>query len=238
MDNVEDPISSVASLNEPIRRNLYRYVVEQGGEITRDQAAAALGISRGLAAFHLDRLVEEGLLGTSFRRLSGKQGPGAGRPSKLYRRSDRQVEISLPPRSYELAARLLAEAVAAAESPETLEMLSRVARSFGESLGSEARAQVGSAPTTDELLAAAEQVLSGYGFEPCRQADGAIRLRNCPFHTLAECHRGLVCGMNHSLMQGVVQGLEAQGIAAELDPQPGMCCVAFKPIRLQPRLPS
>src|SRR5438105_10085202 len=115
MTEIDQQITRIAALNEPVRRDLYRFVVERGGEVTRDQAVEALGITRALAAFHLDRLVEEGLLEASFRRLSGKRGPGAGRPSKLYHRSARQFDVSLPQRSYELAARLLAEAVAGAQ---------------------------------------------------------------------------------------------------------------------------
>jgi predicted ArsR family transcriptional regulator len=229
MPDADEQIAGIAVLNEPVRRELYRYVAAQGGDVTRDQAAKALGISRALAVFHLDRLAEEGLLEVSFRHLGQKRGPGSGRPSKLYRRSSRQLEVSMPPRSYELAAQLLATAVSTTPSPETGAALSRVARDFGESLGSEAER---AAPSTDaeSLLSAARGVLASYGFEPFRDAQGVIRLRNCPFHLLAEAHRGLVCGMNLSLMEGVVDGLRVSGIEAVLDPQPGMCCVAFRPI--------
>lgn len=225
-----DQISSIAVLNEPVRRALYQYVVDHGGEVTRDQAADALGINRALAVFHLDRLAEEGLLEVSFRRLNEKRGPGAGRPSKLYRRSSRQLDITLPPRSYELAARLLAAAVEAGSTSSTVEALSSVARSFGENLGIEANQLAGPQADYEVRLTAAQQVLSLYGFEPYREPGGAIRLRNCPFHALAECHRGLICGMNLSLMTGVVAGLQVSGIEAVLDPQPGKCCVSFRPV--------
>lgn len=234
MPDADDQIAGIAVLNEPVRRDLYRYVAAQGKEVTRDQAAEALGISRALAVFHLDRLAEEGLLDVSFRHLGQKRGPGSGRPSKLYRRSARQLEVSVPPRSYELAAQLLATAVSTTPSPETTAALSRVARSFGESLGSEAQQQAAPATDPDSLLSAAQGVLAAYGFEPFRDAQGVIRLRNCPFHALAATHRGLVCGMNLSLMEGVVEGLRVSGIEAVLDPQPGMCCVSFRPIQLSP----
>lgn len=225
----DDQIASVAALDEPVRRALYRYVVEHGGEVTRDQAAEALGISRALAVFHLDRLAEEHLLEVSFRRLTGKSGPGAGRPSKLYRRSSRQVDISLPPRSYELAARLLATAVEEASSPAALEALAGVAQAFGRSLGGEARDRAGEHADDQVRLGAAQQVLAAYGFEPCTESDGTICLRNCPFHTLAERHRELVCGMNLSLMTGVLDGLEVNDVDAVLAPRPGRCCVEFRP---------
>ncbi len=234
MAGADEQIAAIGVLNEPVRRALYQYVVDRGGDVTRDQAAEALGISRALAVFHLDRLAEEGLLDVSFRRLGEKRGPGSGRPSKLYRRSPRQVEVSLPPRSYELAARLLAAAVEGTPTPEAVEVLSGVARSFGESLGDEAQLRAGAGADTEARLLAAQELLAAHGFEPARMEDGSIRLRNCPFHVLADCHRGLICGMNLSLMQGVVDGLRVGGVEAVLDPQPGMCCVSFRLIELTP----
>jgi predicted ArsR family transcriptional regulator len=221
-------ISSVAVLNEPVRRALYRYVVERGDDVTRDQAAAALHISRALAVFHLDRLADEGLLDVSFRRLTEKRGPGAGRPSKLYRRSSRQVAVSLPPRRYELAAQLLSAAVDAAKTPETLSALADVSCSFGEALGREARDRAGSGAGTPELLDAAMNVLATYGFEPQAEPELGIRMRNCPFHALAESHRSLTCGMNLTMMEGLVRALQASDVHALLDPQPGHCCVRFQ----------
>jgi len=108
--NQNAAIDDVAVLSEPVRRALYAHVAEQPQPVGRDAAAVAVGVSRSLAAFHLDRLVDAGLLDVTYRRLSGRSGPGAGRPAKLYLRSSRQVELSLPARRYELAARLFADA--------------------------------------------------------------------------------------------------------------------------------
>lgn len=233
MANADEQIAAIGVLRDPVRRALYQYVAREAGAVTRDQAAEALGISRALAVFHLDRLADEGLLDVSFRQLSEKRGPGSGRPSKLYRRSTRQVDVSLPPRSYELAAQLLAAAVEGASSPETIDMLSDVARSFGQRLGDEAEQRVGAGADAEMKLNAAQELLAGHGFEPVRVSETEIRLRNCPFHALAECHRGLICGMNLSLMRGVVDGLRVSGIEAVLDPQPGMCCVLFRTVVLE-----
>jgi predicted ArsR family transcriptional regulator len=230
--DTDDQIASIAVLNDPVRRALYRYVAGQSGEVTRDQAAEAVGISRALAVFHLDKLAEEGLLEVSFRHLGKKRGPGSGRPSKLYRRASRQLDVSVPARSYELAAQLLATAVSITPSPETSAALAQVARGFGESLGTEAQQRSAPSADSESLLGAAEEVLASYGFEPFREPEGVIRLRNCPFHALAECHRGLICGMNLSLMEGVIDGLRISGIEAVLDPKPGLCCVSFRPIQL------
>lgn len=104
-------IESLSLLSEPARRALYEYVAGARGEVGRDEAAEAIGVSRSLAAFHLDKLVAAGLLAVSYRRLSGRTGPGAGRPAKLYQRAEGEHVVSLPPRAYGSAARLLAEVV-------------------------------------------------------------------------------------------------------------------------------
>src|SRR5712691_9640752 len=111
MKDRDHDLEAVGSLSEPSRRALYRYVAGSPAEVSREQAAKATRVSRVLAAFHLDRLVKAGLLEATFRRVSGKTGPGAGRPSKLYRRASRSIEISLPEKRYELLSRLLASAV-------------------------------------------------------------------------------------------------------------------------------
>jgi predicted ArsR family transcriptional regulator len=197
--------------------------------VSRDEAARAAGISRSLAGFHLDRLVEEGLLEVSFRRLSGRSGPGAGRPAKLYRRSGRQVEVSLPQRRYELAARILATAIDASDAPKTHKALVRTARGIGEQIGAEARARAGSRPGRKRLLAGMVDALTAQGYEP-EAAGGELRLRNCPFHALVGEHKDLVCGMNLALIEGVVEGLELPAAKPVLAPVTGMCCVC---VRLQ-----
>ena len=121
-----------------MRRALYRWVVTQAEPVSRDQAAAGAGVPRHTAKFHLDRLVADGLLEAEFRRLTGRRGPGAGRPAKLYRRSARQVSVTLPPRQYELAAQIMAAALDRGGTPEALAAaaadLGRLAGSAGESL--------------------------------------------------------------------------------------------------------
>jgi predicted ArsR family transcriptional regulator len=223
--DVAAQISAIAALNEPIRRALYAYLVERPSPVGRDEAAEAVGITRELAAFHLDKLLEEGLLDVEYRRLSGRTGPGAGRPAKLYHPSRRQVQVSLPERRYELVARLMAEALEEKGS-DPAASLDAVARRFGESLGAEARRQMGRRATQGRLLETACAVLRDQGFEPM-MADAEIRLRNCPFDKVAQEHISLVCGMNLALAQGLVTGLGASGVDVRLDPKPGACCVAF-----------
>jgi len=218
-------ISAIASLNEPIRRDLYAYIVDRPEAVGRDEASEALGITRDLAAFHLDKLLEEGLLDVEYRRISGRSGPGAGRPAKLYRPSGRHVQVSLPGRRYDLAARLMAEAL---QDPtgDPAGAIDRAARRFGETIGAEARRHLGRRPNVNRLLERACDVLRDYGFEPVR-IDDEIRLRNCPFDAIAKDHTTLVCGMNLAMAEGLVVGLGADGIDVRLDPMPGTCCVAL-----------
>lgn len=221
----DDQVVAVALLSEPVRRSLYSYVASQAGDVGRDEAAAAVGIDRSLAAFHLDKLVVRGLLEASFRRLTGRTGPGSGRPSKLYRRSAVDHDITLPPRRYELAARLLAQGVeAAAGATPALEAVDGAARRFGRGLGTSIGEGLAPGTAPDRCAPVLCEALATYGYEPFDD-DGVLRLSNCPFHALAEEHRALVCGMNRALLEGVVEGTGAQGLEARPQFEPGHCCV-------------
>ena len=222
MDDRRAQVSAVAALAEPTRRRLYDHVAGQPQPVSRDEAAAAVAVPRATAAFHLDRLVDDGLLEVQFERRTGRTGPGAGRPSKLYRRSDCTVEVSFPERHYDLAGDLLAAAMAEAEqsgeSPRSA--LARLAYERGRRLAEEA-------PVGDGRTGAL-RVLEEHGFEP-RAEDGAVTLANCPFHTLAREHTELVCGMNLRLLEGVVDGVASAGLEPRLEPSPGRCCVRLMP---------
>jgi len=222
-----EQIAGLAVLDEPVRRALYFYVAGRAEVVGRDEAARAVGVTRTLAGFHLDRLAEEGLLEVSFRRLSGKVGPGAGRPAKLYRRSKRQLAVTLPERSYELAARILAAAVDDGRAEAARDALQRKAREYGAHLGAGVRAAAGARAGRKQLLAATVAALAAQGYEPDLAAS-ELRLRNCPFHGLVDEHKGLICGMNLSLCQGVVEGAHLAGATPVLDPKPGQCCVTLR----------
>ena len=217
-------LAAAAALHEPQRGRVYAYVVAQPEAVGRDQAAAALGVARSVAAFHLDKLAEVGLLEVEFRRPPGRSGPGAGRPAKLYRRGGGELSIHLPERRYELAGRLLARAMARAEETHAApaKAADEEAREHGRRVGTEARAGMGGrrAPGIDAVSAA----LAEEGYEPLLDGKSVV-LRNCPFHALAEAQRALVCGMNVELVQGLIEGLGAKGVEARLDPAPGRCCV-------------
>jgi predicted ArsR family transcriptional regulator len=208
----DQDLASLSSLDDPVRRRLYQVVARQAEPVGRDEAAAAAGIGRALAVYHLDKLVESGLLTATYQRPAGRSGPGAGRPAKLYARSNREFAVTVPPREYELAARLLAQAVESDTSECTRAALRDAARRAGADLG-----------CGGDL----EGVLAEHGYEPRRDDAGTIRLRNCPFHQLAARHKEVVCGMNLGLIEGIVAGLGVPGARPALDPTPGHCCVAI-----------
>lgn len=213
----EGDVSSVASLDDATRRRLYAFVVGAGEPVTRDSASAALDIDRSLVAYHLDKLVDDGLLAVSFARPGGRGGPGAGRPAKHYERADRELSVSVPPRDYRLAAELLARAAEEDATGNARRSLQRVAGELGREL----------AAGDDAADADVVEHLRRRGFEPYDD-EGVIRLRNCPFHQLAREHTELVCGMNLAMLAGLVEAA-AGDLDPRLDPGPGRCCVALHP---------
>ncbi|WP_328929748.1 transcriptional regulator [Streptomyces sp. NBC_00190] len=230
-----EDIEAIAMLQDSVRRRLYEYVVAQGREVGRNEAAEAAGVARTLAAHHLDRLTEAGLLESGSRRLTGRSGPGAGRPAKVYTRAPAERSVSLPARDYRTAAELLAEA---AEEAGLDAGLCAAARRRGEALRGSA-APCGGLEEAMEMLAARgyephlEGIESAEGVQGAEGAEGTagaaarvVRMRNCPFHAVAERFPPLVCGMNFALLEGL---LGADGpVRARMDARPGECCVVIE----------
>jgi predicted ArsR family transcriptional regulator len=228
-DDLAGRVAGVAALADPIRCELYLYVSAQPAPVSRDQAADALGLVRHTAKFHLDKLAEEGLLDISFKRFSERRGPGAGRPTKLYARSSRQLSVILPERHYDLAGQLLATAIenAAAKGSTPADALRAVAAGWGRDVADQARATAGPEPSGERLVACACQALTENGYE-AQRTSGTIVLRNCPFDALAREHTELVCGMNLAIMDAATKQLEETGLSARLEPAPDRCCVVLE----------
>lgn len=227
-EDLERRIRGIAALDQPLRRDLYRLLARRNGWLSRDQAAEALDVPRSVAAFHLDKLAEAGVVEVTFERTSGRTGPGAGRPAKLYRRQTREVAASVPERRYDLAGSLLATAVAEAERTDTpvATCLSAAARAAGRVVGDEAGAVTAPRVNGDSLRRSVVQLLAEHGYEPTIGDDDEIALVNCPFHRLAEEHRDLVCGMNLDYLGGLLEGIDlSERLDARLAPEPGYCCV-------------
>jgi predicted ArsR family transcriptional regulator len=211
----QESLTRLGSLDDPTRRRLYEFVAGEADPVSRDQAAGNLDLDRSTVAYHLDKLVEQGLLAASFARPEGRTGPGAGRPAKHYERVGEEITVSLPPRDYRLAAEILVRAAEADETGTIRQTLAATATEMGEELGA-------AADQHDRDLV---RFLAAQGFEPYR--DGAVvRLRNCPFHALAQRHTELICGINVAMLDAAARQV-ASGAVARLDPAPDRCCVAF-----------
>jgi predicted ArsR family transcriptional regulator len=208
-----DRVAAVTALDDPVRRALLDLVSRSDTAVSRDKAAETLGLTRRAAAFHLDRLADEGLLTVEFRRLTGRSGPGAGRPSKLYRRAADEVAVTIPERRYDLAGELLAAAVEAStrSGEPARDALMRLATDAGRGMGAASGALV--------------NVLEDNGFEPRPDGDGGIVLGNCPFHRLAQRHTDIVCHLNLELLRGAAEGADDHDHTVVLDPEVGRCCV-------------
>jgi len=211
-------VAKLGALADPVRRRLYRFVAEQPDAVSREQAADGVEVPRHTAKFHLEKLVEEGLLVPEFRRLTGRTGPGAGRPAKLYRRSAREVIVSVPSRRYDLAGQVLADAVE--RSLDGVPMTEAITQAADNA----ARIVVDAAPAkSGPELALIGEVLAEYGYEPRVEDD--LVLANCPFDRLASDHRHLICSMNREFVAAVGRRLGCDAVEAELDPDETRCCV-------------
>ena len=225
---IQAQLRSIASLAEPVRQTLYRYVIERSQPVSREQAASGVGVAHHVAKFHLDKLEEEGLLEVEYRRPGGRTGPGAGRPAKFYRRAARDIAVSLPERHYELPGRLMAEAISAstASGEPVSATLEAAATATGQQLGQLAADAAGGQAGIEDVVTAICGVLEAEGYEPRAGLDG-ITLSNCPFFGLAKDFTGLVCGMNLHLMRGLVDSVGDERLQARLEPADGRCCVTL-----------
>ncbi|HQZ33045.1 MAG TPA: transcriptional regulator [Ilumatobacteraceae bacterium] len=221
-----DHLSAVSALGEPNRRILYDYVVAAGVWVGRDEAADATGLQRGVSAHHLDRLADDGLLEVEYQRLTGRTGPGAGRPAKVYRRTRSDFNVSLPPRDYEFVGRLLADAIAdvQANGGDVAVAVASVAADAGRQLARVMTARISGGKSGDAFSTVLD-VLREHGFEPHERDDGTVLLRNCPFRLVAQRHTDLICGMNYAMISAAVGELGDVGLDAVLAPDAEACCV-------------
>jgi len=211
-------VTKLGALADPVRRALYRFVAQQPDAVSRDQAAEGVEVPRHTAKFHLDRLVDEGLLVPEFRRLTGRTGPGAGRPAKLYRRSRKELTVSVPSRRYDLAGQVLADAVERSLDGVPMDQAVVEAADNAARIVTEAYP-----PAADHELERIGEVLAELGYEP-RLEDGLV-LANCPYDRLAQDHRELVCGMNLAFVTAVGARLGCTGVRAGVESAAGRCCV-------------
>jgi predicted ArsR family transcriptional regulator len=223
-------LTRIAALDEPARRRIFEFVRRARRPVTREDVASEIGISRKLAAFHLDKLLERGLLKSHYARPPGRGGPGAGRSAKYYEPTDDQIDLSIPPRRYDLAGELLVEAVLNEAPGETAhEAALRVARERGSEIGIQQRTERKlRALGHERALVVAREILEELGFEPYSDERGTLALRNCPFHSLARQAPDLVCAMNQAFIDGILRGLGNKTVESVLACKPGDCCVTLR----------
>lgn len=226
MKNLED-VKRLSTLDDDLRRSMYLFVRRQLNGVNRVEVAKEFGVSPKLAAFHLDKLADEGLLSFHYARPPGRTGPGAGRPAKIYKASEAEIEVSLPERRYDLVGNLLADTIAAGGDPAA-ERAKSVAHEAGLALGKKVREERHLRPPgAERAMAVAAEVLEEHGFEPVR-TDGEVSLRNCPFHALAQHAPNLVCQMNQGFLDGLMRGLGNETVEVHLQPTEGQCCVRLR----------
>ena len=227
---VDQGAEAVGVLEDELRRQLYRIVRRAGQALSRDDVAGQAGISRRLAAFHLDKLTERGLLRAHYARPPGRSGPGAGRSAKYYEPSDLEVDVSIPQRRYDLAGRLLIRAITSASPHEPASAAAaRVAREAGAEVGGRVRQEKRLRhPGAERALTTAAEVLDEHGFEPYRPGPDRVALRNCPFRELAQEAPEVMCRMNEAFVEGLLRGLGNGTIRAARESTPGDCCVTLR----------
>lgn len=217
-------VRAVAALDDELRRGMYAFIRSAGRPVTRDEAAESVGISRKLAAFHLDKLVDVGVLRARSGRATGVRK--VGRAPKVYEPTDTDIRVSIPPRQYDVLADILLDAVVSEDDETARSAAIRVARERGAGIGAREREQARPGRLgAERAVTLTTELLQRHGFEPARESPTCVRLRTCPFHPLAAKAPDLVCGVNHAFLSGVVDGLGAASVEAVLDPRAGECCV-------------
>lgn len=218
--NEEDRLTELAqlcTLDEPTRRSVYQ-AVRRAPPASRVQVADAVGISVSLAAFHLDTLIDAGLLEASYARPPGRGGPGAGRPAKWYRLSDVAIEVSVPPRRYEVLGAILADALhTAAATGDVDTAVTAAAHGVGQHLATDT-------PRRPRGRRAWAQALEPLGYE-FHEIDEGVVFANCPFSALAETVPDTVCAANAALVTGLLEGTGVTGLSVQPQPGAGGCYV-------------
>lgn len=187
-------------------RQALLYVRGSAEPVTADDAAAGLEVHRSVARARLERLAGAGLLVTSFRRRSGRTGPGAGRPAKLYSAAPETRALEFPPRHLpDLVGRLLEEIPTAGRE----EALRRAGEDFGRDLARTAGLQP--SRNAEEGLERVCAAVRSLGFQAALESyDGdsaVIGTPTCPL-------RPLVTEQPEAALidRGMWSGLVASGI--------------------------
>ena len=212
--NLSELIVRLCVLDDPVRRAAYLAVRNADRPVTRAEVADEAGISVRLATFHLEKLLSEAFVEATYDR--DEQPVGVGHPAKRYRPTSLELEVSIPPRRYDLAAEILADVLEDDSLDRLGQTLEDVAAEYGREVGRRARSRNG-----DSRLMSA---LRAMGYEPAA-SDEELILRNCPFRHVAQASPDVICRMNAAFVAGVLVGVRARAVRAVLSPSTERCCV-------------
>lgn len=193
------------ALGEETRFDIFRRIASSPEPLSVKELVSQLGMHHSAIRIHLNKLQEAGLIHAKKRHMPGV----VGRPQLAFLPSAQALSITLPPRNYELLARLamdLALAREDAESPEDFGV--HWGRGYMRESG---RFADGPAPLDEALDALMVELRQlGASSNVSRVDDGyQILETNCVFAELATDHAPLVCSLHQGVMRGMLTEMSA-----------------------------
>lgn len=185
--------------------------------------AAAVGLHVNTVRFHLERLIDEGLV-----EQAGQDRSSGGRPRLTYRALEGEGDVR-DHRDYQLLAEILAGSISESV-PDAAATSLEAGRAWGHYLADAPKPHRSS--TAQEGLAELLRVLAHIGFEPrvTGEQGRTLELHHCPFREVAEAHREVACSVHLGLMQGLLAGMRAPLTAERLEPfvGPHLCLARLR----------
>ncbi|MBT2618109.1 MULTISPECIES: metalloregulator ArsR/SmtB family transcription factor [unclassified Bacillus (in: firmicutes)] len=206
---MEQTLKITNVLADPTRYYIYQHIVNNHGDVSVQEIADSFNIHPNVARLHLSKLEDIDML-TSISRKTGK----GGRPSRLYRLSDKVIQLHFPYRNYQLLAKIAVQSMMTL-GEQGKQALYETGKVFGEELINQ---QLALKSTSIDRLAFAEKVnmlknaATIAGLSPEIQASEeenkiSFRIFNCPFKEVTEVEPGTICSMHNSFLKGMFEAL-------------------------------
>ncbi|WP_285768904.1 helix-turn-helix domain-containing protein [Peribacillus sp. SI8-4] len=206
---MEQTLKITNVLADPTRYYIYQYILDNHGDVTVQQIADSFNIHPNVARLHLSKLEDIDML-VSEARKTGK----GGRPSRLYRLSDKVIQLHFPYRDYQLLSRIAIQTMMTL-GEQGKQALYDTGKVFGEELVNQ---QLSMSLHSINSLTFAEKVgmlrnaAIIAGFSPEIQANDAenkihFRIFNCPFKEVTAVEPGIICSMHNSFLKGMFEAL-------------------------------
>ncbi|MEE3953291.1 helix-turn-helix transcriptional regulator [Peribacillus frigoritolerans] len=206
---MEQTLKITNVLADPTRYYIYQHIVNNHGDVSVQEIADSFNIHPNVARLHLSKLEDIDML-TSNSRKTGK----GGRPSRLYRLSDKVIQLHFPYRNYQLLAKVAVQSMMTL-GEQGKQALYETGKVFGEELINQ---QLSLNSTSIDRLAFAEKVnmlknaATIAGLSPEIQASEeenkiSFRIFNCPFKEVTEVEPGTICSMHNSFLKGMFEAL-------------------------------